>query len=101
MRRFVLLALVAALAACSSTTPSSQATPAAAAPVYPGADWERVADPTSLGWSRQGLDSVRATLSRMATTGMMVVEGGRVVFEYGDLTRQSYLASVRKSVLSI
>ena len=101
MRSAISLVLIAALAACSSTSPSSQATPAAATPVYPGADWERVSDPTALGWSREGLDSVRATLSRMATTGMMVTEGGRVVFEYGDLTKQSYLASVRKSVLSM
>ncbi len=101
MRRLVLLALTAALAACSPSSPSSGATPAAQSPVYPGADWERVSDPAAAGWSRTGLDSVRATLSRMATTGMMVVEHGRVVFEYGDLTRQSYLASVRKSVLSM
>ena len=32
---------------------------------------------------------------------MMVSVGGRSLFEYGDLTHQSYLASVRKSVLAI
>ncbi len=101
MRRLSLVALVAALAACSTPSPSPNAVPAPAAIVYPGADWERVSDPTAMGWSREGLDSVRAALSRMATTGMIVTEHGRVVFEYGDLTKQSYLASVRKSVLSM
>lgn len=102
MRRFTsFIFAAAALAACSTPTPAPQSTPKAAAAVYPGADWERVRDPAAVGWSQAGLDSVRATVSRMATTGMIVVEGGRVVFEYGDLTRQSYLASVRKSVLSM
>jgi CubicO group peptidase (beta-lactamase class C family) len=32
---------------------------------------------------------------------MIVAVGGRSLLEYGDLTRQSYLASVRKSVLAI
>jgi CubicO group peptidase (beta-lactamase class C family) len=31
----------------------------------------------------------------------MVAVGGRSLFEYGDLTRLSYLASVRKSVLAM
>ncbi|MBW7934785.1 MAG: serine hydrolase, partial [Gemmatimonadaceae bacterium] len=108
MRRFTsFIFAAAALAACSTPTPAPapqatpKATPKAAPAVYPGADWERVRDPAAVGWSQAGLDSVRATVSRMATTGMIVVEGGRVVFEYGDLTRQSYLASVRKSVLSM
>jgi dihydroorotase/N-acyl-D-amino-acid deacylase len=101
MRRITLIALLAATAACSSSAPSSRATPVAAAAIYPGADWERVSDPAAVGWSRERLDSVRAMLSHMATTAMIVTEHGRVVFEYGDLTEQSYLASVRKSVLSM
>src|SRR3954470_22236694 len=109
-------AIPVALAACvalgvisCSTTSRGSASPAAAtsaavapaAYVYPGADWERIADPASVGWSRAGLDSVRARLSTMQTTGFMAVVGGRVLFEYGDITQQSYLASIRKSVLSM
>ncbi len=115
MRRLLPLVLSTAVACAappraplSAPVPSAQG-PSAQGPsapdvvsiVYPGAEWERVADPVALGWSVTGLDSVRAMLSRLPTTGMMVVQGGRVVFAYGDLTRQSYLASVRKSVLSI
>lgn len=32
---------------------------------------------------------------------MVAVVGGRIVYEYGDLTRVSYLASVRKSILAM
>lgn len=101
MRPSNCLVIAAFIAACASPSPVARVTPAPAGSVFPGADWERVADPVAAGWSRSGLDSVRATVSRMNTTAMMVVEHGRVVFEYGDLTRQSYLASVRKSVLSM
>jgi len=35
------------------------------------------------------------------TTGMLVLYDGKVVYEYGDIKEVSYLASCRKSVLSI
>ncbi len=86
-----------------SPPPVPPAAPAreAAADVYPGADWERIADPVAAGWSAAWLDSVRTTVGAMKTTALVVVEHGRVVLTYGDITRQSYLASVRKSVLSM
>ncbi len=69
--------------------------------VYPGRDWERVRTPESAGFSRARLEALRAYLRALDTTAMMVVAGGRVVFEYGDIARLSYLASVRKSVLAM
>jgi CubicO group peptidase (beta-lactamase class C family) len=57
--------------------------------------------PETVGWSSEGLEKVRQKLATTATTGMVAVVGGRVIFEYGDLQRISYLASVRKSVLSM
>jgi CubicO group peptidase (beta-lactamase class C family) len=69
--------------------------------VFPAAEWERIAQPECAGWSRAGLARVTQTLSTMATTGMMAVVGGRVLFEYGDVEAVSYLASVRKSILSM
>jgi CubicO group peptidase (beta-lactamase class C family) len=70
-------------------------------PVYPAAQWQRIAVVECAGWSSAGLDSVRALLAGMSTTGMMAVVGGRVLMEYGDPQVVSYLASVRKSVLSM
>lgn len=95
---------VLALAACGASTP--QGTPAPTAcpdlrPVYPDSVWARIASPECAGWSSEGLDAVRQRLSGMATTSMLAIVGGRVVFEYGDPVLVSYLASVRKSVLSM
>lgn len=79
--------------------PASAATKSAA--VYPGAEWEKIADPTAAGWTPAALDAVRAELSKLSTTGFMAIVDGRVLMEYGDVTVVSYLASVRKSVLSM
>ena len=103
--RAVLAAALALLAACAPAGPSTrQATapsPARVAPVYPGAEWERVASPESAGWSPGGLDSVRARLAQLPTTALVAVVGGRVLLEHGDPAASGYLASVRKSVLSM
>ena len=71
------------------------------ASTFPAADWQRIQRPECAGWSAAGLTQVRERLSQMATTGFVAVVGGRVLMEYGDLQAISYLASVRKSVLSM
>ena len=69
--------------------------------VFPGASWERIGRAEAAGWSRARLDSVRARLTGLPTTGFMAVSGGRVLMQYGNVRTVSYLASVRKSILSI
>jgi CubicO group peptidase (beta-lactamase class C family) len=73
----------------------------AAQHVYPDTAWARHASPEAVGWSSTGLAKVTEKLSDMPSTGMMAIVGGRVLYEYGDVERVSYLASVRKSVLSM
>ena len=70
-------------------------------PVFPGKSWERIGKPESVGYSSERLQALRAWVASLDTTAMIVSVGGRSLFEYGDLTHQSYLASVRKSVLAI
>jgi CubicO group peptidase (beta-lactamase class C family) len=99
---WLLLASVVAagLPACSTTAEQNNAV-VAGGYVYPDTGWQRIDRPESVGWSRTGLDSVRAKLQTLNTTAMMAIVGGRVLFDYGDLQRISYLASVRKSLLSM
>jgi CubicO group peptidase (beta-lactamase class C family) len=94
---------LALVAACSPRVESPAPTLSAAATraVYPVPSWTRIENPESVGWSRSGLDSVRARLGTLSTTGFMAVVGGRVLLEHGDVRAVSYLASVRKSVLSM
>ena len=73
----------------------------AASPVFPGERWETVADPALVGYSPARLDGVRARLRDTNPTGLMVVVGGRVLLQYGDVERPSPLFSARKSVTSM
>ncbi len=92
-----------ALAAASAVwlLPRAASQPAPAAEVFPGAAWERIATPESVGYSSARLQAVRAWVQSLDTTAMLVAVGGRSLFEYGDLSHLSYLASVRKSVLAM
>jgi len=99
----LILAIVLGISGISTrTAPSTTATTSQPpAPTFPGDTWQRVANPTKAGWSKAGLDSVQALISRMNSSAMVVVEHGKIVYSYGDVTAQSYLASVRKSILSM
>ena len=74
------------------------------AAVFPAKAWEYVAprDLAAHGWST---DLLRKTTEYIRdesnTTGLVVVDRGRVVYRYGDIEELSYVASVRKSILSI
>ncbi len=98
MRGGSLTRRAACLAALAFALSAAAQRPAA---VFPGKDWERIRDPESVGFSRSRLEVLRSYLRTLDTTAMMVVVGGRVLFEYGDLAHLSYLASVRKSVLAM
>lgn len=86
--------LVLAAAACAHR-------PEPAIYVYPGESWAPVSSAEAAGWPAQGLEAVREKLQTMATTGFMAVVGGRVLMEYGNTDTVTYLASDRKSVLSM
>ena len=70
-------------------------------PVFPHADWERIAKSETAGYSSAKLDVLRAWLKTQNTTAMMVTVDGRVLFEYGDIKHVSVIASARKSVLGM
>lgn len=72
--------------------------------VVPGAQWEEVprSGLQAYGWDADRLQELRAFIRDSAnTTGLVVVDRGRVVFDYGDVEELSYLASVRKSILAM
>ena len=69
---------------------------------YLGSSWEK-----HPSLEKTGFDAARlAKLTRYIkdssnTTGLMVIYEGEVVYEYGDIKKVSYIASCRKSVLSM
>ncbi len=102
-RRFTHISLVAALllAAALAAVPAT-----AQEPVYPGEEWEYVwRDAQAVqayGWSPQGLSRAWWFIRDSSNaTGLIVIDRGRVVFQFGDVEELSYVASVRKSVLAM
>jgi CubicO group peptidase (beta-lactamase class C family) len=69
---------------------------AAAGPTFPGVDWAAGDPPPA-----ERADALRALLRAGDTTGLLVVQGGGVIFEAGDVRETSYLASARKSLVSM
>jgi CubicO group peptidase (beta-lactamase class C family) len=67
----------------------------------PGKAWERFANPEAAGFRTSALEALEHTLYSKPTTSLMVVKTGKVVYSYGDTAQVSYLASARKSVLSM
>ncbi len=97
----VALLVVAGLTSHPPQPVTAQTTPAA---VFPGATWEAVRPPDlrAYGWSPDVLRKTTAFIrDESNTTGLVVVDRGRVVYTYGDVEELSYVASVRKSILSM
>ena len=98
-RRLAPLIVAALAVACAPTEPVVDTSP-----TVPGATWDVIAaeDLPAYGWDPAGLEATTAFLADSATTtGLVVVENGRVAYTYGDIERVSYLASVRKSILAM
>jgi CubicO group peptidase (beta-lactamase class C family) len=93
--------LFALAAACLLAAGPAAQRPPATPGVFPGVEWDRIADPKSAGYCQDRLEAVTARAKELPTTSMVVVVGGRVLWEYGDVKYVSYLASVRKSILAM
>src|SRR5215510_11731328 len=81
------------------TRPSEYTSPPGS--TFPAVEWERVVSPEAAGYSSVRLGLLRPWLKTHDTTGMMVIVGGRILFEYGNVVETSKIASVRKSVLGM
>jgi CubicO group peptidase (beta-lactamase class C family) len=64
--------------------------------------WEFAEHPLQKGWDQAKLDKLHKFIrDSTAITSFMIVQRGKIVFDYGDLEENSYIASVRKSILAM
>jgi CubicO group peptidase (beta-lactamase class C family) len=73
--------------------------PARAEDAFPGAEWVH-ATPAELGWSETWLAQARTFSDQIRSSAVIIVHHGKVVAEWGDTTKRTELASIRKSLLS-
>ncbi len=83
------------------TKPSATLSSEAQKLIYPGKNWERYSSPEDAGFSSQRIQRALDYVKSLPTTSLVVVHNGRILFDYGETSELSYLASVRKSVLSM
>lgn len=71
-------------------------------PAFEGVPFKKYANPPQAGFDTEKLDALTSFIQENAeTTGMLVLQDGKTVYEYGDIEQISYIASCRKSVLSM
>ncbi len=63
--------------------------------------WPVWATAEDAGFSQAGLDAVASYAGTLNTTGLLVLTGGQVLHAQGNVSEVTYVASVRKSILSI
>lgn len=69
---------------------------------FPDRVWHRASPEEAKAWNNPKAEAFQEYLiDSTKITGLMIVHKGKVVFEYGDLEELSYIASCRKSVLSM
>jgi hypothetical protein len=96
-RRIAIVSVALATVSCArQSSPVYQAPSTLVAnAVWPDATWDSIRDPRTAGWTRSGLDSVRAVLTTKETTWFVAIVGGRKLMTYGNIDTVTYLASVR------
>ncbi|WP_158275369.1 serine hydrolase [Pedobacter sp. HMWF019] len=68
----------------------------------PGSVWTYNNNPQKSGWNTGKLKNLKQfIIDSTQVTGLMVIHNGQVVFEYGDVQENSYIASCRKSILAM
>ena len=98
-RRAMARSMAIGLSATATALPRIAA--AAANTGNPGKTWERYANAETAGFRPAVLQAMESALYAKSTTSLMVVKAGKIAYSYGDISHVSYLASARKSVLSM
>lgn len=68
--------------------------------LYPSETWQKADDYSD--WDPKKLDGImKFVIDSTRASGMMVIDDGKLVFNYGDVKELSYIASCRKSICSM
>lgn len=71
-------------------------------PTFEGISLKKVTSLDNSSFTQEKLNEIENYLKKESeTSSMLILENGKVVFEYGDVSEISYNASVRKSILSM
>jgi len=70
--------------------------------VYPDSSWQSLTNVSENGWNNDSLNKLKSfIIDSTNATGIVIVQSGKILFDFGDTKETSYLASCRKSILSM
>ena len=69
-------------------------------PVWPSTTWTKVEDPEALGWSMEKLAKAEDYTRTYAPTAVVIVQDGKIIASWGDVSHKVNTRSMRKSLLS-
>jgi len=87
----------------ADSDPTAQAVvPSQSQRTFPGTSWKRIDSLQAAGWSKQKLAAARkyAASDSIHSSAMMLIQGGEVVDQWGDIDKKIDCYSVRKTLLS-
>ncbi len=67
---------------------------------YPGKEWKQYRDPSQAGFSIEKLKDLERTLEQEGSAAFLIIQDGKIVFNWGDTNRRFRQASIRKSYLN-
>src|SRR5277367_5932562 len=69
-------------------------------PVWPSPAWTKAEDPAAVGWSMDKLAKAEDYTRAYAPTAVMIVQDGKIIASWGDVSHKVNIRSMRKSLLS-
>lgn len=91
------LLVLVIVSGCEDDTFSSTNTP----PEFPAKDWQQVNNPEEFGWNTDRLNSVENFSKASGTQSVMIIDDGKLIESWGNTDKNFYVASIRKSYLSM
>jgi len=68
---------------------------------YPGDKWQKIDDPTKMGWSNKKLRTAKEYSNSIHSDAVVIIQNGVIVDEWGKTNKRLKLHSVRKSIMSL
>jgi CubicO group peptidase (beta-lactamase class C family) len=95
---FIALILVLELGSCKKEYgfPKSDNTTS-----FPSTNWVQVSNVSDYGWSQEKLESAKEFSISSGTESVMIIENGKLIYSWGNCEEKYYVASIRKSFLSM
>jgi len=70
-------------------------------PNFPTNDWVQVTNVENFDWSLERLEAAKKFSKASGTEALMIIENGKLIYSWGSCDKKYYVASIRKSFLSM